>query len=165
MNHGHAAEFIKSKGDSNMTRLLKLLLNRNLLSAAAFAGALAPQALIAADALCPLESSTFHGTYLIAGGGMRVGVGTIAAVGEISSDGKGNTKATYTASVSGTIHQGVTVTGTYTVNSDCTATLAESDGSHYDFVISPDGDKVSWIRTDTGFVTSGTEVRLGHLFD
>src|SRR5580700_3058867 len=83
MNHGHAAEFIKSKGDSNMTRLLKLLLNRNLLSAAAFAGALAPQALIAADALCPLESSTFHGTYLIAGGGMRVGVGTIAAVGEI----------------------------------------------------------------------------------
>ena len=148
-----------------MTRFLKLLLKRNLLTVAAFAGVLAPQALRAADELCPRENATFHGTYVLSGTGTRVGVGPIAAVGEITSDGKGNTIATYTASVNGTIHKGVTVTGIYSVDGDCTGSLAESDGSHYEFVVTPDGSKVSWIRTDTGFATSGTEVRLRNLFD
>jgi hypothetical protein len=148
-----------------MTHLVKLLLNRSLLALIAFTAALAPQALKAEEALCPLGNATFHGTYLISGAGTRVGVGPIAAVGEHTSDGKGNTYATYTASVNGVIHPGIMVTGIYTVNGDCTGTLAESDGSHYDFVVTPDGSNVSWIRTDTGFVTSGTEVRLRNLFD
>ena len=148
-----------------LTRLLRSLLSRNLLAVAAFTGAFAPQALKAADELCPRENETFHGTYVVSGTGTRVGVGPLAAVGEIISDGDGHTLATYTASVNGAIHKGVTVTGIYTVNSNCTGSLAESDGSHYDFVITGDGSAVSWIRTDTGFVTSGTEVRLRHLFD
>jgi surface antigen len=144
---------------------VRSLLNRNLLALMAFSAALATEAVKAEEALCPLENATLHGTYVLYGTGTRVGVGPIAAVGEFTSDGKGNTKATYTASVNGTIHEGVTVTGVYTVSADCTGTLAESDGSHYHLVVAPNGRNVSWIRTDPGFATSGTVVRLGHLDD
>src|ERR1700756_1339852 len=117
-----------------MTHLWKSLLNRNLLALMVFSAALATQAL-AAGAQCPLGNATKHGTYVVFGTGTIVGVGPISAVGEITYDGLGSTVATYTASVNGTINQGVTVTGTYTVNHDCTGTLAESDGSHYNFVV------------------------------
>jgi hypothetical protein len=142
-----------------MTHPWKSLSNRNLLALVVFTAALAPQALKAADR-CPLQNATLHGTYLVAGSGTIVGVGPISAVGEVTFDGRGNSIATYTASVNGTIHQGVTVTGTYTVNPDCTGSHAESDGSHYDFVVAPNGNTVTWIETDPGTVLSGTEVRL-----
>jgi len=121
--------------------------------------AVAPQALKAA-ARCPLQNATLHGTYVLHGTGTIVGLGPLTAVGEVTFDGLGNSTATYTASVNGTIHKGVTVTGTYAVKLDCTATHAESDGSHYDYVVAPDGNKVTWIETDPGVVISGTEIRL-----
>jgi hypothetical protein len=136
---------------------------KNLLVSCALAAmsfAVAPPALKAAEALCPLQNATLHGTYLVAGSGTIVGLGAIAAVGEVTFDGRGHSIATYTASVNGTIHKGVTVTGTYTVNPDCTASHAESDGSHYDYVVAPNGNTVTWIETDSGTVVTGTEVRL-----
>jgi|SRR5690348_8070226 hypothetical protein len=142
-----------------MTHLWKSLLNRNLLALVFFTAALAPPALEAAD-LCPLQDATLHGTYLVAGSGTIVGVGPISAVGEVTFDGRGNSIATYTASVNGMIHKDVTVTGAYTVNPDCTASHAESDGSHYHYVVAPDGNTVTWIETDPGTVVSGTEARL-----
>ena len=117
------------------------------------------------EAQCPLGNATKRGTYLVAGTGTIVGVGPISAVGEITYDGQGNSVATVTLSVNGTIHSGVTVTGTYTVNSDCTGSHTESDGAHYDFVVTPDGNTASWIETDSGTVVSGTEVRLRPLKD
>ena len=112
------------------------------------------------EAQCPLGNATKRGTYLVAGTGTIVGVGPISAEGEITYDGQGNSVATVTVSVNGTIHSGVTVTGTYTINPDCTGSHAESDGSHYDFVVTPDGNTASWIEVDSGTVVSGTEVRL-----
>jgi len=150
-----------------MTHLVKSLLNRNLLALVAFAAALAPQALKAWEAQCPLGNATPHGTYVLTvdGTGTIVGppAGSLTAVGEITYDGNGHEHAQYTASVNGTIHKGIMVTGVYTVNPDCTGSLTESDGSHYDMVIAPDGSTVYWIRTDAGFVISGTEVRLRNL--
>jgi hypothetical protein len=136
---------------------------KNLLVACALlvmTSAVAPKALKAAGAQCPLGNGTKHGTYVVHGTGTIVGLGPLAAVGEITYDGQGHSIATYTASVNGTIHKGVTVTGTYTVNPDCTGSHAESDGSHYDFVVSPDGNTATWISTDAGTVVTGTEVRL-----
>ena len=127
---------------------------------AAMTFAMAPQGLQATGARCPQQNATLHGTYLVEGTGTIVGLGPISAVGEITFDGQGNTTATYTASVNGIIHKGVMVTGTYVVNLDCTGTHAESDGTHYNFVVTPDGNKAWWIETDTGVVLSGTEVRL-----
>jgi hypothetical protein len=119
--------------------------------------ALAPQAF---SAQCPLGNATLNGAYVVFGTGTIVGVGPVTAVGEVTFDGRGNSIATYTASVNGNVFPGITVTGTYTVNPDCTASHAESDGSHYHYVVAPNGNTVTWIRTDAGTVVSGTETRL-----
>ena len=129
---------------------------------AAMTLAVAPQSLKASDAQCPLRNATLHGTYVVSGSGTIVGIGPITAVGEHTWDGEGNTVATNTISVNGTVYTGVMVTGTYSVNTDCTGSLAESDGSHYNFVVAPDGNTATWIKTDGGAVLSGTEVRLRH---
>jgi hypothetical protein len=119
--------------------------------------ALAPQA---SSAQCPQGNATLHGSYTVFGTGTIVGVGPLTALGVHTWDGQGNTVATFTASVNGNILPGITVTGTYSVNPDCTASLSESDGAHYNFVVSPDGNSATWIRTDAGTVVSGTETRL-----
>jgi hypothetical protein len=129
---------------------------------AAMTLALVPRALKAADmdGQCPLLNATLRGTYMVTGTGTIVSVGPVSAVGTITYDGKGNSVNTFTVSVNGAISKGVTVTGPYTVNRDCTGSLAQSDGTTYDFVVAPDGSTVFWIETDNGTIVSGTEVRL-----
>jgi hypothetical protein len=136
--------------------MMKLLVSLAL-TAVAFAAA--PQALKAGNALCPLQNATLRGTYLSHGTGTIAG-GPISAVGTATYDGNGNTSNTFTASVNGTILKGVTVTGTYTVNPDCTGFLEAQNGAHYDFVVNPDGKTVFWIETDPGTVFSGDQVRF-----
>jgi type 1 fimbria pilin len=126
---------------------------------AAVAFALAPQALKAANPLCPLLNATKHGTYVVYGTGTIVGVGPAVAVGEITYDGHGNTLATFTLNVNGNVQRNTDVPGTYSINSDCTGTSLEA-GAHYSFVVSPDGNTTTWMETDPGTVVSGTEVRL-----
>lgn len=119
--------------------------------------AVGPQSLRAAP-LCPFGNATLHGTYSVSGGGTVVGLGPVTSVGEVTYDGKGNSNAVYTASLNGTIHP-VIVPGTYNVNPDCTATAVEA-GSHFNFVITPDGNNVWWMATDAGTVLSGVITRL-----
>ena len=128
--------------------------------------AVAPQALKAADAdaLCPLGNVTLSGTYMLRGEGTIVGVGPLTVVGWLTYDGKGSVvTGSMTASVNGTIST-FTVSGPYTVNSDCSGSV-EPSGQHYNMVVSPDGKTVSWIETDPGTVSSGTEVRLTRRLD
>ena len=127
---------------------------------AAITFVVAPQALKAADAdpLCPLGNATLSGTYMLRGEGTIVGVGPVTVVGWLTYDGKGYVvKSSMTASVNGTIST-FTIAGPYTVNSDCSGSV--EPGTHYNFVVTPDGKEVYWIQTDPGSVTSGTEVRL-----
>ena len=73
-------------------------------------------------------------------------------------NGKGYSVNPFTGSFNGATVNG-NLTATYTVNSDCTGSQTALDGSsHFDFVVSPDGHKVTWIETDSGSVVSGTEV-------
>jgi hypothetical protein len=96
---------------------------------------------------------------MVNGGGTIVGVGPVTAVGTTTYDGKGNSVNPFTVSANGAISRGV-VTGPYTVDRDCTGTLDQSDGTHYDFVVTSDGSTVFWIETDTGTIVSGTAVRF-----
>jgi hypothetical protein len=131
---------------------------------AAMAFAAAPQALKAkgTEAECPLLDATLQGTFMVTGGGTIVGLGPVSAVGTITYDGKGNSTNTFTVSADGAISRGVTVTGPYTVNRDCTGSLTQSDGTNYDMVVNPDGSMVFWIETDAGTILSGTEVKFRH---
>jgi hypothetical protein len=126
---------------------------------AAITLALVPQILWASDAQCSKLNATLHGTYIVSGGGTIIGVGPVTALGQHTWDGQGSTVANNTISANGNVFL-ATVTGTFTINADCTGSLAESDGSHYNLVVSPDGNTLSWIETDAGTVLSGTEVRL-----
>ena len=124
-----------------------------------------PQALKAADAPCLQGKATLRGTYIsLHPTGLYVGTGPgtgpATANGTITFDGKGNSTNTFSASINGEIQQGVTVVGPYIVNPDCTGTLSQSDGSHYDFVVMPDGSRFSWIETDAGSVFSGEAARF-----
>jgi hypothetical protein len=125
--------------------------------------ALAPQA-IKAGPLCPLLNATKHGTYVVHATGNIVGVGPAVGVGEITYDGHGNSLANFTLNLNGTVHVFTALPGTYTINSDCTGTHLEA-ASHYSFIVSPDGNKATWIETDPGAVITGTEVRLNPVED
>lgn len=124
--------------------------------------AAAPQALKAddADALCPLGNATLHGTYMTQGTGSFVGVGPMTAVGVWTFDGEGNSVLAMTVSVNGAISR-ATLSGPYTVKSNCTMPLSLS-GGNYDGVVAPDGNAGYWMATDPGTALSGTLVRLGH---
>jgi hypothetical protein len=70
---------------------------------------------------------------------------------------------TYSVSANGTITRGITATGTFIVNRDCTGSKTFGSGptaAHYDFVITPDGSMITWVETDAGVVISGQAVRL-----
>jgi hypothetical protein len=118
-----------------------------------------PQALKAADDSCPRLNATLHGTYMIHTSGTIVGVGPIASNGTLTFDGNGNVVNVFSASINGEIHRGVTWTGTYTVNPDCTGTSIVN-GGHADFVVMPDGSTYYVIATDPGFVFTGSAVRF-----
>jgi hypothetical protein len=95
-----------------MTHLGKsLFINRNLLVLMAFAAAIAPQGLRAADALCPRGNETRHGTYVVLGAGAIVGVGPYATLGEATFDGNGNLQVHSTVSLNGVVYD-VALTGT-----------------------------------------------------
>jgi hypothetical protein len=108
------------------------------------------------------SKATLHGTYALSGSGLKYGV-PIAVTGEITYDGHGKaTLVTETVSLDGTIYRGITGTGVFTLNSDCTGseTFTTSETTDFDFVITADGSKITWIETDPGSVLTGTEVRL-----
>jgi len=125
---------------------------------------LAPGALWAQAQLCPLQAATLNGSYVLRSTGFAVG-SPFAAVGVSTYDGQGNFTLTGTGSFNGTIMRGLSGSGTYTVNRDCTGSQVFGAGpgaSHFDFVISPSGKEITYIQTDNGAVITATAVRQDH---
>jgi hypothetical protein len=111
------------------------------------------------------SNATMHGAYALSAGGFAGGA-PFAVTGEVIYDGHGNGKlVTETVSLNGTIVRGITGTGVFTVNSDCTGSktfTTTAGAANFDFVITADGSKITWIATDSGVVLTGTGVRLDH---
>ena len=114
---------------------------------------------------CSLHSVV--GTYGVSGGG-TVGVGTAnpvqdTEVGLLTADGNGNVSGSVTFSANG-ILLAATYTGTYTVNSDCTATASINDSLgehlHETGVLLKGGDEIRFIGIDPGAEVSRDAVRL-----
>ena len=91
--------------------------NRFTLVALLLAGVLAAPVLMA-DEQCSLRSLAGDWGYTVTG--TRLPVGPAASVGWFHLDRHGNLAGTQTLSLNGTIVQGEVLTGTVTVNSDCT---------------------------------------------
>lgn len=87
-------------------------------------------------AACPLidaqpvakscTNAGINGTYGYSIRGQIIGIGGFAAMGRFTADGNGNLKGSDSTSTSGRI-LARTVTGTYSVNSDCTGTAVITD--------------------------------------
>ena len=90
--------------------------------------------------------------------------GPFAEIGTQTFDGSGGTTATATLSQNGNIVP-VTMTGTYTVNPDCTGTLTVQVSPigvtvHVYFVIDDSGNGFQAIETDPGLVITRVGRRL-----
>ncbi len=122
---------------------------------------IAPQAQ-ADDKGC--SNATLTGTFGITATGSIVApppiAGPFANVGTQTFDGKGGTTGTATVSQNGNILK-VTITGTYTVNPDCTGSITLNLSSqnpplslttHAFFVIDDSGAEFRAIQTDPGVV-------------
>ncbi len=75
----------------------------------------------AADSACSLSRAAGHYGFLDSG--TVVGVGARAAVGLLTFDAEGNISGPVTASLGGSV-TGTTLSGTYSVNPDCTGTAS-----------------------------------------
>jgi hypothetical protein len=115
------------------------------------------------------SNATLQGTFAYTSTGSITSppdlAGPIAEVGAETFDGKGTTAATATLSSNGTILQ-LAITGTYTVNSDCTGTMELQVVSPFQatvdvyFVIDNAGDEFQGMETNTGFVITRVARRL-----
>ena len=125
--------------------------------------ALAPIAR-ADSAQCPIQNAIMNGTYVASGTGSIAGVGPLTTVSLIVYNGDGTGMVvSSTGTVSGASSTSSNVPVTFTVNRDCTGSKTIGTGpsaTHMNFVITPDGDTITWIVTNTGVTASGTGVRL-----
>jgi hypothetical protein len=132
---------------------------------AAFALAIAPSAK-ADDKGC--TNATLRGTYAYTSTGSVVAppaiAGPAAEVGWQTFNGGGSTTVTATLSSNGNLVQFNNITGTYTVNSDCTGTfalqLAPNFTLHVFFVIDTGGDGFQAIETEPGLVITRVGRRM-----
>jgi hypothetical protein len=107
--------------------------------------------------------ATLRGTYLVAFEGIRVrGSDHLpqAGAGYEVYDGRGNVNAVFSLSDNGEITRNDHISGTYTVERDCTGTLTYPDVDvHADQFVAPDGSMFTWVQTDPGLVVSAFELR------
>jgi hypothetical protein len=85
---------------------------------------------------------------------------TYNSVGRVVADGQGNITGKDTASTDGSTTSGETLTGTYTVNSDCTGSLTinspSSGNLKLDFVTTNNGNELQLIVTNGGANLAGS---------
>jgi hypothetical protein len=107
--------------------------------------------------------ATLRGTYLFAIEGITVSGSQhlpFAGAGYEVYDGRGNVLVRVSLSQNGQITRNAQLPGTYTVDSDCTATSTlPSTGEHFDMFVAPDGSMFTFVSTDPGVVFSGSELR------
>jgi hypothetical protein len=115
----------------------------------------------------PCSLRTLKGTYLYHCAGVYLVNGQpvhFAFSGKDQYNGDGTMTGVYSLSDNGTLSHHVSYSGTYTVNPDCTGAFTTKDENgvvqHADLFFGHDGDEVSFVLTDPGFVDSGVERRV-----
>jgi len=98
------------------------------------------------------------GNFGIEANGVFIGVGAVALDGLFALDGKGNVSGTESGSIAGSIFTEQSVSGTYTVASNCTGTLTVTvlgQTEHSSFVVTNGGKGMLLLETDATTVVSG----------
>jgi hypothetical protein len=98
------------------------------------------------------------GTFGIQAKGMFLGVGSVAFDGVFTFEGNGKVTGVESGSLDGAIFTGQSASGTYTVASNCTGTMAitvENQTEHSSFVVTNGGKGLLLVETDADTVVSG----------
>jgi hypothetical protein len=92
--------------------------------------------------------------------GSVIGTGQIAAAGRFTLNGTGGISGTETLSLGGTIHSAVAVTGSYTINSNCTGTAKITPTGlspvNLSLVVVNAGKEIMAVETDTNTLVTAT---------
>ncbi len=102
-----------------------------------------------------------HGTTLAALGLPAALTGAFASSGSAIFDGAGHFTLTATSSFSGVVQGPSTLTGTYSVNSDCSYTSAASNGVSFQAAIVNGGLELFILQTTPGVVITGVAKKRG----
>jgi hypothetical protein len=111
--------------------------------------------------------ATMKGSYLYAQDGIILGKSTnknqpFAQAGREHFDGKGGMSGMYSGNFNGIITRG-SYKGTYTMNSNCSGTVAFEDNqknaSHYDIYATQNGSEFVFVQTDSSSITAAYERR------
>lgn len=98
--------------------------------------------------------ATLHGPYGISTTGSISGTGALAVAGIIVFDGAGGATSNVMANINGTAFP-ASPTATYTVDSDCTATIHLADGETLFGAIVNNGRELQFINATPGFLGAG----------
>ena len=109
------------------------------------------------------NARTLHGTYVFAARGFTIVAGVaqpkaIVEVIDFNGDGTLSTPAA-TRSVNGAVARSAPAVGTYTVDDNCTGTIA-FDGPMFDIFIAPNGAEIWLIQTNQNNVFEGSAKRV-----
>jgi hypothetical protein len=110
------------------------------------------------------SEATLDGTYLFAGDGVQIKGDEqlpFSYAGYEVFDGNGKVKQVLTLNINGKkVIRNETLSGTYSVEADCTGTATYSDGTRDDQFIAPDGSQLTFVQTKPSeIVTAGFEPR------
>ncbi len=101
------------------------------------------------------SNANIKGNYGYAGTDTDTSGDLQASIGHITANGKGTFTGTQTQSIAGSISTS-SVTGTYTVNADCTGsgtiTRKGKNAGHYDLTVLSGGKRIQTITTDSGII-------------
>ena len=114
------------------------------------------------------SNATLSGLYMSATNGYQSTTPSLVPIAVTGKDifyGNGHFDSLATISIGGVIIRNDAAPGTYTINSDCTATAVihmtpPTPDVHEDWLVAPDGDTIFAIETDSGTVFSGTIQRV-----
>ena len=106
---------------------------------------------------------TLHGSFAFTAQGTTLATlglpapltGTFASSGTAKFDGNGHFELTAISSFAGVVQGPATVTGTYSVNEDCSYTSQASNGASFRAVIVDHGREIFILQTNKGVVITG----------
>lgn len=109
-------------------------------------------------------NATLHGSFAFTAQGTTLAslglpaplTGAFASSGSAEFDGKGHFELTATSSFAGVVQGPATVSGTYSVNSDCSYTSQASNGASFSAVIVDHGREILILQTNKGVAITGT---------
>jgi hypothetical protein len=105
------------------------------------------------------SNASLRGSYGLQATGTTPAGGPFAAVGVFSFDGAGSLTGTLFVRVTGTTIPNIPVSGTYTVNSDCTVSDTWG-GSQHESVIVDDGQGYLILNTSDGVISGEAKKQI-----